>query len=82
MVQGLLNFKLKKTRLCKGREVGKHAKIAFPISEHRPRGILDLIHSDVYGHMTSTSLPGNIYYFSFTDDSSQKTLDILHKDQG
>jgi hypothetical protein len=45
----------------------------FPSSEHRLRGILDLIHSDVCGPMSSTSLTSNIYYVSFIDDSSRKT---------
>jgi transposase InsO family protein len=51
----------------------KHAKVAFPSSEHRSRGILDLIHSDVCGPMSSTSLTGNLYYVTFIDDSSRKT---------
>jgi hypothetical protein len=73
MVQGLLDFKIKKIEVCKGCALGKHAKTAFPSSEHRSREILDLIHSDVCGPMTSTSLSGNIYYVSFIDDSSWKT---------
>jgi hypothetical protein len=42
-------------------------------SEHKLRGILDLVHLDVCGPMSSTSLTGNIYYISFIDDSSRKT---------
>jgi hypothetical protein len=70
MVQGLPDFKIEKTGVCKGCALDKHAKIAFPSSEHRSREILDLIHSDVCGPMSSTSLIGNLYYVSFIDDSS------------
>jgi hypothetical protein len=40
MVQGLPDFKIEKTRVCKGCALDKHAKTAFPSSEHRSRGFL------------------------------------------
>jgi hypothetical protein len=43
MVQKLLDFKIKNTRVYKDDALGKHANTAFPSSEHRSRGILDLI---------------------------------------
>jgi hypothetical protein len=49
-------------------------RVAFPSSEHRSRGILDLIHSDVYGPMSLASFTGNLYDVTFIDDSSGKTL--------
>jgi hypothetical protein len=58
--------------VCKGCALNKHAKTAFPSSEHRSRGILDLIHVEVCGLMTLASLTSNIYYVFFTDDSSRK----------
>jgi transposase InsO family protein len=73
MVQGLSNFKVEKKGVCKGCALNKHVKVAFPSNKHRSREILDLIHSDVCGPMTSTSLSGNIYYVSFIDDSSRKS---------
>jgi hypothetical protein len=72
MVQGLLDFKIKKIGVCKGCAHDKHAKTTFPSSGHRSRGIIDLIHSDVCGPMISTFFIGNIYYVSFIDDSSRK----------
>jgi hypothetical protein len=68
-----LDFKVEKKGVCKGCALDKHVKVAFPSNEHRSREILDLIHSDVCGPMTSTSLSGNIYYVSFIDDSSRKS---------
>jgi hypothetical protein len=35
--------------VCRGCAFGKNAKIAFPRSESRSKGILDLIHYDVWG---------------------------------
>jgi hypothetical protein len=35
--------------------------------------ILELIHLDVYGSMSSASLSSNIYYVSFTNASSRKS---------
>jgi len=46
MVFGFTNFKVERNGACKGCALDKHAKIVFPTSEHRSRGILDLIHSD------------------------------------
>jgi hypothetical protein len=73
MVQGLSDFKIEKTRVCKGCALGKHGKTTFPSSEHESREILDLIHSDVCGSMTLASLIGNLCYAYFIDDSSKKT---------
>jgi hypothetical protein len=64
MVQGLLDFKVEKKGVCKGYTPRKHVKVAFPSSKHRSREILDLIHLDVCGPMSSASLLGNIYHVS------------------
>lgn len=45
----------------------------FPSSDTRSKGILDLIHSDVCGPMSITSLNGYEYYLAFIDDLSKKT---------
>jgi hypothetical protein len=77
MVVGFPNFKVEKRGVCKGCALDKHAKVAFPSSEHKSRGILDLIHLDVYGPMSSASLTSNLYYVTFIDDSSKKPGYIL-----
>jgi len=47
MVQGMSDFKIEKTRMCKQCALQKHAKTTFPSNEHGSRETLDLIHSDV-----------------------------------
>jgi hypothetical protein len=44
LVQGLSIFKIEKECVYKGCALGKHIKATFLSSEHRSRGILDLIH--------------------------------------
>ena len=51
----------------------KNIKNPFPKSEIKTKGTLELIHSDVYGPMSSTSLSGFEYYITFIDDYSRKT---------
>ena len=48
-------------------------KSSFPSSDNKAKGILDIVHSDVCGPMTSTSLRGHVHYVSFIDDYSRKT---------
>jgi hypothetical protein len=48
-------------------------KKPFPSSDSKAKGILDIIHSDLCGLMTTTSLRGYVYYVSFIDDFSHKT---------
>ena len=51
----------------------KNTKKTFPSSESKEKGILEIIHSDVCGPMSSSSLCGYVYYVSFIDDFSRKT---------
>jgi transposase InsO family protein len=59
--------------VCRGCALGKNAKAAFPSNESRSKGILDLIHSYVYGPMPVASVQGASYYVTFIDDFSWKT---------
>jgi transposase InsO family protein len=52
--------------------LGKNIKKAFPSSDNRAQGILDLVHSDVCSPMPSPSLIGCLYYVIFIDDYSRK----------
>jgi hypothetical protein len=45
IVTGLPDFSIEQQGVCRGCTLGKHAKAAFPSSEHRSKGILDLVHS-------------------------------------
>ena len=52
---------------------GKNTKKTFPSSEIKEKGILEIIHSDVCGTMSSISLSRYVYYVSFIDNFSRKT---------
>ena len=52
---------------------GKKTKKTFPSSESKAKGILETIHSDVCGPMSSNSLSGYAYYVSFIDNFSRNT---------
>ena len=58
MVKGVPDFSSEHHELNKMCALRKYTKIAFPNSDSRAAGILDLIHSDVCGSMSSTSLTG------------------------
>ena len=59
--------------ICKGCALGKNTNKSFSKSKSRSKSILDLIHSDICGLMSSPSLSGCLYYVLFIDDHSQKS---------
>ena len=72
-VSGLPDIQAKHEGICKGCVQGKNSKKTFPSSESKAKGILEIVHSDVCGPMSSSSLSGYVYYVSFIDDFSRKT---------
>jgi hypothetical protein len=72
MVCGILSISLTKNEICKGCMLGKNIKKSFLSSDNRAQGILNLVHSDVCGPMSSPSLNGCLYYVIFIDDYSRK----------
>jgi hypothetical protein len=52
---------------------GKQSRVRFPSGVTRENGILELVHSDVFGPVSVPSLGGSLYYVSFIDDFSRKT---------
>ena len=74
VVTGLLDMKIKHEGICKGCVKGNNIKNPFmKSSETKTKGTLELIHSDVCGRMSSTSLCGFEYYITFIDDYSRNT---------
>jgi hypothetical protein len=59
--------------IYRGCVLGKKIKKYFPNSNSRSKGILDLIHLDISGRMSSPSLNGCPYYVIFIDDFSRKS---------
>jgi hypothetical protein len=82
MVTGVPNFSSEHHELCKGCTLGKYTKTTFSSSDSRAVGILELIHSDVCGPMSSTSLTGSLYYVVFIDDFSRKSWIFFMKTKG
>jgi hypothetical protein len=68
--------------VCRGCALGKYTKTSFPSSDHRGAHVLDLVHSDVCGPMSTVSLSGQEYYVSFIDDYSRKTWIYFLKAKG
>ena len=66
-------FNLKHQHVCRGCALGKFTRAVFPSSDSKSAGILDLVHTDVCGPMSCTSLSGCEYYLTFIDDHSRKT---------
>ena len=73
MVIGMLDLYFEHDGICRGFSLGKNSKKSFPSSNKRSKGVLDLIHSDICGPMSSPSLSGYLYYVIFIDDFSHKT---------
>jgi transposase InsO family protein len=57
-------------------------KIPFPSSERKGKGVLEIIHSDVCGTMSTTSSNGYVYYVSLIDDFSRKSWIYFLKRKG
>ena len=73
VVEGLPKFQAKHDGVYKGCVKGKNRKKTFTRRESKERGILEIIHSNVCGLMSSHSLSGYVYYVSFIDYFSRKT---------
>jgi hypothetical protein len=73
VVTRLPEFKVDHEGMCNGCAQGKNIKNPFPKRDNKAEGILELIHSNVCGPMSSTSISGYVYYVSFIDDYSRKT---------
>jgi hypothetical protein len=53
--------------------LGKHAKATFLGNEHRSKEFLELVHLDVCGSMSTTSISISMYDVSFINEFSHKT---------
>ena len=73
MVRGLPEIQVNHEGICKGCAQGKNMKNPFPRKNNKAKGALDIVHLDVCGPMSSTSLSGYVYYVSFIDDFSRNT---------
>jgi hypothetical protein len=72
MVEGMYNCTLD-FDFCEHCIYGKQNRVRFPSGATRTKGILELIHSDVFGPVPVPSLGKSVYYVSFIDDFSRNT---------
>jgi hypothetical protein len=72
MVEGMSNCSLD-FDFCEHCLYGKQNRVRFPSGATRAEGILQLVHSDVFGPVSVPSLGKSMYYVSFIDDFSRKT---------
>jgi hypothetical protein len=72
MVEGMSNCTLD-FDFCEHCIYGKQNRVRFPSGATRAKGILELIHSDVFGPVPIPSLGKSMYYVSFIDDFSRNT---------
>jgi hypothetical protein len=80
MVEGFLDCNLE-VNFCEHCIYGKKIQVRFPCVEKREKGIMESIHSDVFGNVLVPSLGGSLYYVSFIDDFSKNTwIHFLRKE--
>jgi hypothetical protein len=72
MVEGMSNFSLD-FDFYEHCVYGKKNRVRFPSGAMRAEGILQLVHSDVFGPVSVPSLGKSMYYVSFIDDFSRNT---------
>ena len=72
MTTGLPDFSTEQSGVCRGCALGKYNKIAFSSSDNISKGVLELIHLDLCGPMSSASFTSFEYYITFIDDFSRK----------
>ena len=72
-MQGLLKgAKTCKLDFCNQCVLGKQKRVKFDTVIHNTSGILDYIHTDVWGQTKTASLGGKHYFVTFVDDFSRR----------
>jgi hypothetical protein len=72
MVEEFLECNLE-VKFCEHCVYGKQIRLRFSSRMTRENGILELVHSDVFGHVTVHSIGGSMYYVSLIDYFYRKT---------
>ena len=69
----IIDKDVKTLDFCEHCIIGKSHKQSFPKAKHLTNGILEYVHSDLWGsHSTPDSLAGHKYFVTFIDDFSKK----------
>ena len=73
VMQGLLKgAKTFKLDFCEQCVLGKQKRVKFGTAIHNTEGILDYIHTDIWGPTKTASLGGKHYFVTFVDDFSRR----------
>ena len=73
MVTSMPDLQFEHDGICRGCALGKNAKKYILNSNRRSKEILDLVHLDICGPMSTPSLSVFLYYVIFIDNFSRKT---------
>ena len=68
----LPNLKMMNLMFCKHCIFGKQCRQKFKVGRHASKGVLDYIHSYLWGPSPTISYGGAKYYVLFVDDFSRK----------
>jgi hypothetical protein len=71
-LKSLPSLKFLNLNFCKYCVFGKQCRQKFKTGRHISKGILDYIHSDVWGPSPTVYFGGSSYYVTFIDDYSRK----------
>jgi uncharacterized protein YigE (DUF2233 family) len=83
MVDGMNLLEMPLHRICERCVKGKHQRTSFPKDEAtRASQLLEIVHTNVYGPMRTTSHGGARYFLTFIDDFSRKIHVYLLKAKG
>ena len=69
LLKGIKTCKLDFCKYCVFR---KRNKVQFKTATRKTEGVLDYVHTDVWGPVRVASLGGSMYFVSFSDDYSRK----------
>ncbi|KAL5564149.1 hypothetical protein UlMin_027313 [Ulmus minor] len=69
LLNGMEGCKLDFYKIC---VMGKQRRVSFSTSSHTSKGILDYVHTDVWGPSPIASHGGSIYFVNFINDYSRK----------
>ncbi|GJS64523.1 retrotransposon protein, putative, ty1-copia subclass [Tanacetum coccineum] len=71
--QGLFGKKsLGKLGFCENCVLGKSHRVSFGVGRHTTQGVIDYVHSDLWGPSQVESLGGKRYFLSIVDDYSRR----------
>nr|GEU69166.1 retrotransposon protein, putative, Ty1-copia subclass [Tanacetum cinerariifolium] len=72
--QGLFGKKsLANLDFCENYVLGKSHRVSFDVGRHTTQGVIDYVHSDLWGPSQVESLGGKMYFLSIIDDDSRRS---------